>query len=414
MTARQGTLWVATEIYYPEKTSTGFLMTKLAEGLATSGNVGVLCAQPSYELRGASAPPRERVNNVEIVRVPHPRFNRARILGRALNVAAVTPRIFFEALRQFRAGDVAIVVTNPPLLPFAIYAAAKLRGVPVALVVHDVYPEAAILAGILKPRGLLASLWRTANNWLFRRMDRVVVLGRDALSLLAARMPDGDARLRIIGNWADTDEVLPAEVSENTLLNSLGLRDRFVLGYAGNMGRVHDIELLLAAANRLRDAAPDVHMLFVGNGAKDPQVKAAAERPGSNVTLVGPMDRDQQPMFLNACHVAVMALAPGMSGVGVPSRLYNVMAAGRPVVAAVDADSEPSLVLQEEAIGIQVTPGDADAFVGAVLKMRSDPSYLRQAGERARRAATKRFGFPITLEAYKSPLGEWNWPGPAA
>jgi glycosyltransferase involved in cell wall biosynthesis len=197
-------------------------------------------------------------------------------------------------------------------------------------------------------------------------------------------------------------------------LNSLGLQDRFVLGYAGNMGRVHDIELLLTAANRLREAAPDVHLLFVGNGAKDPQVKAAAQQPGSNVTLVGPMDRDQQPVFLNACHVAVMALAPGMSGVGVPSRLYNILAAGRPVVAAVDADSEPSLVLREEEIGIQVPPGDAEAFVGAVLKMRSDPVYLRQAGERARRAAIRRFGFPNTLEAYRRLLGEWNWPGPLA
>jgi glycosyltransferase involved in cell wall biosynthesis len=180
------------------------------------------------------------------------------------------------------------------------------------------------------------------------------------------------------------------------------------------MGRVHDIELLLTAANRLREAAPDVHLLFVGNGAKDPQVKAAAEQPGSNVTLVGPMDRDQQPVFLNACHVAIMALTPGMSGVGVPSRLYNVLAAGRPLVAAVDPDSEPSLVLQEEEVGIQVAPGDADAFVHAVLKMRSDPSYLREAGDRARRAAIQRFGFPNTLESYRRLLGEWNWPGPSA
>ena len=411
MTAIQGTLWVATEIYHPEKTSTGFLMTKLAEGLAVSGRVGVLCAQPSYELRGEEAPARERVNDVDIVRVSHPRFNRASLLGRAMNVAAVTPRLFFAALRAFRRGDVAIVVTNPPLLPFAIYLAAKLRGVRVALVVHDVYPEAAIMAGVLETKGLPARLWRAANNWLFRRMDRIIVLGRDALSLLSARLPDGEARLRVIGNWADTDDIHPASVEENSLLRSLGLEGRFVLGYAGNMGRVHDIQLLLDAAQHFRESAPDVHLLFVGNGAKDADVKAAAARPGSNVTLVGPMDRDQQPVFLNACHVAVMALAPGMAGVGVPSRLYNVLAAGRPVVAAVDQASEPSLVLSEERVGIQVPPGDAGAFVAAVMTMRSDPAYLRQAGERARAAAQNRFSFPQTLEAYRTMLSEWGWPG---
>lgn len=410
MTSRPSRLWIATELYYPEKTSTGFLFTKLAEGLAVSGTVGVLCAQPSYERRGEDAPRRERVNDVDIFRVSHPRFNRASLIGRALNVAAVTPRMFFEALRRLRRGDVAIVVTNPPLLPFAVYAAAKLRGVPVTLVVHDVYPEAAILAGILEPAGALARIWRAANNWLFRRMDRIVVLGRDTYRLLAERLPDGPARLRIIGNWADADDVHPQDTAGNSLLRRLGLESRFVLGYAGNMGRVHDIELLLKAAERLRAAAPDVHLLFVGSGAKDDQVRAVAAQPGSNVTLVGAMDRDEQPVFLNACHVSIMALAPGMSGVGVPSRLYNALAAGRPFVAAVDADSEPSLVLREEDVGVQVTPGDADAFVDAVLTMRSDPGYLRAAGERARHAATTRFGFPEILDAYRRLLGEWNWP----
>jgi colanic acid biosynthesis glycosyl transferase WcaI len=405
-----GRVWVATELYYPEKTSTGFLMTKLAEGLAASGSVGVLCAQPSYERRGEEAPAREHINGTEIFRVKHPRFDRARILGRVLNVAAVTPRMFIRALREFRRGDIAFVLTNPPLLPFAIYMAGKLRGVRVTLVVHDVYPEAAILAGVLKPGRPPARLWRTANNWLFRRMDRIVVLGRDTRRIFAQRLNDGEGRLRVIGNWADTDDVRPADISENTLLNSLGIRGRFVLGYAGNMGRVHDIELLLAAARRLRDVAPDVHFLFVGNGVKEPSVKAEAARPNSNVTLVGPMDRDQQQTFLNACHVAVMALAPGMSGIGVPSRLYNILAAGRPIIAAVDGDSEPSLVLQEEDVGIQVPPGNVDAFVGAVVKLRSDPTYLKQAGERARRAATERFGFPQTLAAYRGLLNEWNWP----
>lgn len=410
MTATPRTLWIATEIYYPEKTSTGFLLTKLAEGLAATGRVGVLCAQPSYERRGERAPAREVVGGVDVVRVPHPRFNRASIFGRLLNVAVVTLGIFVRAVREFRRGDVAIVVTNPPLLPFAIYAAARLRRVSVALLVHDVYPEAAVLAGVLRPKGAVARIWKLANNWLFRRMDRIVVLGRDTHGLFASRMHDGAARLRVIANWADADDVQPALPEENSLLKSLGLDGRFVLGYAGNMGRVHDIELLLAASRQLRQAAPDVHMLFVGSGAKDHEVKAAAAVPETNVTLVGPMDRDQQPIFLNACHVAIMALAPGMAGIGVPSRLYNVLAAGRPVVAAVDANSEPSLILQEEQVGVQVTPGDVPAFVQAVVNMRSDPSYLKAAGERARRAAITRFGFSQTLDAYRELLAEWDWP----
>ena len=414
MTVRQGTLWIATEIYYPEKTSTGYLLTRLAEGLASSGPVGVLCAQPSYEQRGLRAPPRENVNGVGIVRVRHPGFDRAKILGRLLNVIVVTLRMFVRALRELRRGDVSIVVTNPPLLPIAIYAAAALRRVPVVLLVHDVYPEAAILAGVLRENGILARIWAIANGWLFRRVDSIVVLGRDALNLVASRVPDGSARVHIIPNWADTDEVSPSAATDNPLLHALQLQDRFVLGYAGNMGRVHDIEMLIDAARHLQIEVPDAHVLFVGNGAKDSVIKSATKANVGNVTLVGPMDRSEQSVFLNACHVAIMAFTPGMAGVGVPSRLYNVLAAGRPLVAAVDAESEPALVIREEDVGVQVPPGDARAFADAVKRMRSDPSYLEAAGARARRAAIERFGFPKVLAAYTELLGGWNWPSTAA
>lgn len=414
MTARHGTLWIATEIYYPEKTSTGYLLTKLAEGLASNGRVGVLCAQPSYEQRGHRAPSRERVNGVGIVRVPHPGFDRGRISGRLLNVIGVTLRMFIRALKELRKGDVSIVVTNPPLLPLAIYAAARVRRVPVVLLVHDIYPEAAILAGVLRANGIVARIWAAANRWLLRHVDSIVVLGRDTLNLVAAKVPDGSARVRVIPNWADTDEVHPSAARENPLLHALKLQDRFVLGYAGNIGRVHDIEMLLDAARHLETEVPDAHILFVGDGAKDVAIKSATQANVGNVTLVGPMDRSEQCVFLNACDIAIMAFTPGMAGVGVPSRLYNVLAAGRPVLAAVDAESEPALVIREEDVGLQVPPGNARAFADAVMKMRSDPSYLEGAGVRARRAAVDRFGFPQVLAAYTDLLGGWDWPSTAA
>jgi glycosyltransferase involved in cell wall biosynthesis len=400
MTPHARRVWIATEIYYPEETSTGYILTRLAEGLARRERVAVLCAQPSYERRGLEAPQRERVGGVDIMRVAHPRFDRNRILGRTVNVLVVTARMFLRALREFRAGDTVIVVTNPPALPFAIHAAARIRRASVVLLMHDLYPEAAILAGVLGRSSPLARLWRRATDWLTRGVDRVVVLGRDAAERISARLPDGGRRVRVIGNWADTDDVRPADPAHNPLLQAAGLQGRFVLAYVGNMGRVHDIELLLAAARLLRATAPEVHFLFIGSGAKAGLVSAAAAEPGSNVTMLGPRERSEQDLFLNACHVSVMGLAPGMAGVGVPSRLYNVLAAGRPVLAAVDEDSEPARVLREERIGIQTPPGDVAAFVSAVESLRRDPVFRRDAGLRARQAAVERFGFDKVLDAY--------------
>ena len=122
------------------------------------------------------------------------------------------------------------------------------------------------------------------------------------------------------------------------------------------------------------------------------------------MTLLGPRDRSEQDLFLNACHISIMALAPGMAGVGVPSRLYNVLSAGRPLIAAVDADSEPARVLREERIGLQTAPGDAEAFAHAVISLRSDASFLREAALRARSAAVHRFGFERTLASYRELL----------
>jgi len=241
-------------------------------------------------------------------------------------------------------------------------------------------------------------------------VDERPVLGRDAAELIARRMPDGADRIRVIGNWADTDEVRPGAPADNALLRSLGLSDHFVLGYSGNMGRVHDIDLLLDASRQLRERAPDMHFLFVGSGSKSERVAAAAAESGSNVSMIGPRDRSEQELFLNACHVAVMALTPGMAGVGVPSRLYNVLAAGRPVIAAVDADSEPARVLREEQVGIQTNPGDVQAFVRAAEEMRSDTEWLRGAGARARHAAVERFGFQAVLDAYRALIAELRRP----
>jgi glycosyltransferase involved in cell wall biosynthesis len=405
---RRPTAWIASEIYYPEETSTGYLLTRLAEGLALHGDVAVLCAQPSYERRGMRVPGHETRNGVAIHRVGHPRFPRASVSGRIANMAVVTLGMFFSALRRLRRGDIVIVVTNPPLLPFAISLAAFLRGARVALLLHDLYPEAAILAGVVGPRSPIARLWRAATTALLRRVDRVIALGRDAADLLSPRTGD-PRKVVIIPNWADVDDVRPADPAENEMLRQLGLQDRFVLGYAGNMGRVHDVEMLARVSELLRTRVPRAHLLVVGSGAKAGLLEHRASGAAPNVTLAGPRPRDDQQVFLNACHVAIMALIPGMAGVGVPSRLYNVMAAGKPMIAAIDPHSEPALVLREERIGVCTRPGDEEDFVRAVELYERDTRRRKEEGERARAAAERDFRFGHIVERYRQMLTELGW-----
>jgi colanic acid biosynthesis glycosyl transferase WcaI len=394
------TCWIASEIYYPDRTSTGHLLTQLAEGLARTHRVAVLCAQPSYDQSHQESPSSETKAGVEIRRVRHPRRSRVRMSGRLINILIVTFRMWLAAFREFRRGDVVLVVTNPPLLPYAIVMVCHLRRARPVLLLHDVYPDAAVVVGFLGKRSIVTRLWLMLSSRLYRAVAQIVVVGRDMAELIASRSGDGMDRIVVIPNWADVDDITPEDPAENQLLRSLGLSDRFVIGIVGNMGRLQDVEMLLEAARLLRRRDPGVHFLFVGDGAKQAIIESAAAEPDSNVTTIGARPRAEQADFLNACHVAAITLLPGMLGVGAPSRLYNALAAGRPIIAALDHGAEAVRVILEENVGIHVPAGDPAAFASAVCDLRARPEFLADASIRARAVAERRFSPAAAIRSY--------------
>jgi colanic acid biosynthesis glycosyl transferase WcaI len=395
-------LWIMSELYFPEETSTGYVMTKLAEALAADFPVSVLCGQPTYSARGTLAPPRETRNDVEITRCSGLKLDKDVLWRRLANMATLSASIFVHAFRNLTRDDLAIVVTNPPALPFLVAAACRLRGARCLLLIHDVYPEAPIASGLLRRGGLLAKLWARATSALYRRVSHICVIGRDMADLVAAKCPGMPAdHITIIPNWA-ADEVLAKPASmDNELRRELGIERKFVVEYAGNMGKVHDIECLVETARRLERVEPTVHFLFIGAGAKRSWLVEQSHGL-SNVTILPARPRSDEPSFLRAGDVAVMAFVPGMAGVGVPSRLYNILAAGRPVIAAVDSTSEPALVIDEEKVGWLVTPGDAAGLASAILAARADPSHLAEMGLRAISAVLRQYTLPQIAEAYRT------------
>jgi len=401
-------LFVISELYYPEQAATAHYMTWIAEGLAGHLPVRVVCARPKYDLQRSSLPARDTHNGVEIHRCWSTTFDKNRLLGRMVNVVTTCLSMFVAVLRRVRKDDDVLVVTNPPLLPFVVLAACRLRGARCYLRIDDVYPEAMIHAGLIKPQGLAAALVNGMNRRLYRRMQRIIVLGRDMQRLVEQKLGSGGEKVVVIPNWADLDSVVPGERRANKLLHEYGLLEKFVIGYAGNIGRVQGIEVLFKAA-RLLKGVPDVHFVFVGSGQKVAWLKrAVAEARLENITLTGPRPRADQADFLNGCDVGIISLVRGMSGAGVPSRLYNVMAAGKPVIAAVDADSEPAMVVNEEAIGWVVPSDQPDKIVAAILDARSNRQRLADMGTRARQAAEKKYSRERAIGAYENLIVGWR------
>ena len=225
-------IWILSEHYYPEDTSTGHILAYIAEGLADEYEVRVISAQPTYHQRGFKAPAKEIHNSVLINRCWSTNFDRNVIWKRLINLITISLSIFLASVFRIGKGDIVLVVTNPPLLPFLTRFAAWVRRARVVLLVHDVYPEVIVASGIAQNESALVRLIRWANQKLYRSMDHIVVLGRDMKALTLVKLGGegvDESSVSIIPNWADIDEIEPADRASNALLNELGLLDKFVI-----------------------------------------------------------------------------------------------------------------------------------------------------------------------------------------
>jgi len=395
----QSRVWVVSELYYPELTSTGYFLTRIAEGLAGTLPVSVLCSQPTYSSRGTRAPRREVRNGVAIRRCAGTTFSKDVLPLRLVNIATISLSIFRAALTSIRRGDVVIVVTNPPLLPFLVAFATAIKGARCILLVHDVYPEVLVATGMTSPRSLLARVAGAATAWLYRRVDRIVALGRD-MKTLVDRKAAGATPSVIIPNWADVDEIVRTERAGNPLLQRLGIDDRVVLQYSGNMGRTHGLETLVEAAERMR-GRPECHWLFIGWGGKREWLEGAVrERELSRVTVLEPQPRDQLTTSLGGCDVSLISFMPGMAGVSVPSRMYNVLASGRPILAIADPASEIAMLVREHGVGWVVAPGYVDDLVRTVESILAHKDELEAMGRRARQLAERECTLAKVVDQY--------------
>lgn len=399
-------IWFVSELYYPEETSTGYYLTRTAEGLAAHRPVGVLCSQPTYSARGVQAPKNETRRGVSIRRCAGTRLDKDVPFFRLVNLATISLSIFANALVRFRRGDVVFVTTNPPTLPHLTWLACALRGARCVLMVQDVYPEALVAGGWIRGDGSLRRFLTRVQEFLYSRMERILVLGRDMGSLVARGMRRGTDRIAVITNWADLEQITPQPRRDNALLAGLGLQDKFVVQYSGNMGRTHGLESLVEAARRLKGDT-GIHLLFIGSGAKKRWLEETVANEGlPNVTIRPNQPRSDLAVALNAGDVAIVSFVPGMAGVSVPSRMYNLLAAGKPIIAVADPDSELARVVVEEGAGWVVPPDDVEGIVGAVRAARDDRTLLADMSARCRRAVESKYSFEHVLAAYRGLVDE--------
>lgn len=404
--SHQKRLWILTEVYYPEEISTGYYLTAIAEGLAEDFDVKVLTGQPKHMSRGLTAQKKEVRNGVDIYRASATTLDKNVMLYRLTNMFTIGVAMFYNSLKRFRRGDQILVVTAPPTMPVTTAFAALLRGASYTVLVQDSYPEIFVAVGTLRKGSFSVSIINFFNRVVYKYASKIIVMGRDMNELFQHKTAGLDIPIVTIPNWADLETIHPTPRNDNPLLKELGISDKFVFLYAGNIGHPTDVETIICSADQLRDNH-DIHFLFIGAGAKKKWVvDQVRERGLTNVTVLDYRPRSEQTVFLNACDVGLIALIKGMWGTAMPSRTYNIMAAGKPILALTEGSSELAHVIDEEGIGGYVEPGKTDDLTAAILQMFDDPDALKEMGERARAAAIAKYSLQDAVAKYRNDLTE--------
>jgi glycosyltransferase involved in cell wall biosynthesis len=387
--------------YWPDLEATGQLLTELCTDLARGRPVTVIAGRPNY---GEAGRPRgllheEEHDGVRIVRVGNRRFNKASLLSRVIGLATYLLLTAWAAFRRRRPAAV-VVETDPPVLG-ALGALLKWwHRVPLVFYLQDLFPEVGLAMGKLRP-GLLTRLLWLATQAGLQAADRVVVLGEDMRRRVLERGID-PAKVVIVPNWADTRLLRPTG-PDPELRRAWGLDGHFVVMYSGNLGLSQNLEQVLEAARELR--AEPVRFVLVGEGAEKARLQAwAAEWGLANVRFETYRPKERLNESLNLADLHLVPLRRGLMGYIVPSKLYGILAAGRPYLAAVDRDSELARITEEAGCGLCVEPDASGPIVEAVRRYLRQPEELAAMGRRGRRLAETRFDRGIAVARFADVL----------
>jgi colanic acid biosynthesis glycosyl transferase WcaI len=405
MTARRPRIVVLCPHFLPDNAPTGTVMTRIVEELAALDHeIHVVTALPWYRDHAIADGWSGRLVRKEttawgsVTRVhPFPGDDKSNLLRRAIGFigfSLVAGICGLGAGGWFRRCDAVIAMSPPLTMGLTGRAVATLHRAPLIFNIQDVFPDAAIETGAITNRWVVGGA-----KWLerisYRAADAVTVLSSDLADNVAAKM-SSERRHRVheIPNFVDTETIVPLD-RMTPYRTELGLGDGPVVLYGGNVGFSQSLDLVLAAARAL----PDVTFLINGDGAARASLEAAASDLG-NVVFRGYIDQHRLGELLATGDIHVVPLKAGLGRVSVPSKTYSIMAAGRPVVAAIDSGTAVPQILTESGGGLFGPPDEVEPFVATLRSLLDDPDAARDMGLAGRDWAVRNASPRAVGEAY--------------
>jgi colanic acid biosynthesis glycosyl transferase WcaI len=372
-------------LYYPPDTSaTAKMVQTVVDTVCMHHRVTVLCGRPSYdptERRPWRPYQTENVDLVRIVRAGSTAFPRFKMKKRLLNymsyVAFAVPRALFLNC------DVVLAMTDPPFLGIVGAFVALLKRKPYVYNIRDLYPDMAVGGNIVRA-GLLARVWERLHRWALRRAERVIVLGEDMRARIIEKGVE-PSRVVVIRDGA---EILPPEkplaTADQQVIRAIRGAFSFVLLHAGNLGFYGAWNTLVTAARKLSHEG--VGLVFVGSGAQQSAVEAAAAG-ADNIRFFDYFPSKKIPSVLAAADAHIVTIKRGLEGVVVPSKMYGILAAGKPIVAVAPKETDVVSLGIKQGFAVAADPDKPAELVAVVRGLMADAKKLQSMGQAARAAA---------------------------
>lgn len=378
--------------YFPPDTSaTAKVADSMVHALAQSHQVTVLCGRPSYDPterrpwklwqteRIASQSPRP----FTVIRVGSTAYPRMQMKLRLLNYLTYAKLASLRAL--FIPCDVILAMTDPPFNGISAAIIGMLKRKPVVYDIQDMYPDMAIAGSIVRP-GLIPRLWERLHRWALRRAVRIIALGDDMRARIISKGVD-PSKIFIVRNSVDVPPVgSPSPPLASEVIRAIRGNFRFVLLHAGNLGFYGAWDTLIAAARQLQN--DNIALVFVGDGAERPRLESLAAA-AINIRFLPFFAPADIPSVLAAPDAHIVTIKPGLQGVVAPSKMFGILAAGKPIIAVAPEDTDVATLGASHGFAVCSNPSDPDALASAIRQLASDPARLAAMGQSAALAATQ-------------------------
>lgn len=378
-------LKIVTQFFPPDYAPTGQLIRDLAYFLSREGlSVSVFTGQPGYAFRQAVAPKQEVSTQLQIQRTRSIHLWPSRIRGKAVAGVLFYLRSALHLLRHAGRHHLLFLTTAPPFLHSLGYVINLIFGTRYICILYDFYPDIAVELGVIGQQHWLVKLWDWVNQRVWARSQAIVVLSPTMQQRLCDKYPAIADKVVVIHNWANPQQIRPMAKHQNWFAQAHQLVDPFVVLYAGNLGRCHDLETILGAAQILQSHS-QIKFLFIGGGARYSECQDRAAALGlQNLLFLPYQEVAVLPYSLTACDLALVSIGPGMEGLIAPSKLYGALASGRPIAAICAADSYLHTLIQEANCGQSFRHQDSQGLATFIQYLHHNPLLRQELGLAAR------------------------------